>query len=336
MSLDRSLERAYLIIANSALIRPEIETEITTQSRVPSLLIADLIRQYDSLFPTLVKRKKAEGERIMPVRKRTKPMDRRISRSAIEEGGDGKQLLEKQLAMQRSPPVSEIRPASQVLEHTATATLQSEPRQRISLSDKPMASPVASEFPESAKSPSEPKRVALQDPPVATETRHRVTLSDFPVPIASPIADMPMRPMSSGFNRTDENALQDLIDSHQASDHDIGTSEEGHGSGAGRFARQRQVAREDRPISETEASLSRSGSGENARVKGPRGAATGGACSFSLAADHLHFARRTAATADRPSHLCQPGQHSRGKRQYDQGQDCQDGREDIEGERNDL
>lgn len=240
---------------------------------MPSLLIADLIRQHDSLFPSLVQRKKAEGERIMPVRKRTKPMDRRISRSAIEEGGDGKQLLEKQLAMQRSPPVSEIRPASKVLEsrEQASPAPPAEPRQRISLSDKPMPSPVAVQFPQSSEQP-KPGRVSLQDPPAAVaETRHRVTLSDMPLSLASPIADAPPRPASGGYSKADETALQDLIDAHQASDHDVGTSEEGHG-GASRFARQRVVgAREDRPISETEATLSRSGSGENARVKGPRG-----------------------------------------------------------------
>ncbi|KAH0582749.1 Rho-GTPase-activating protein 8 [Termitomyces sp. J132] len=79
-----------------AVVRPKVETEISIQDRHPTLMFIDLITHYDAILPPTISRKKRESERKVPVRKRTAPVDMRLSRSRISAGADAQQLLAAQ------------------------------------------------------------------------------------------------------------------------------------------------------------------------------------------------------------------------------------------------
>lgn len=112
-----------------ALLRPKRESAYTVTSQIGTLVVVDLVQHYDEIFPELVEKKKAEaaaqasaspskngwtnGQRPMPIRKRTKPVDQRISRSSI--GSDlqqgARKLIEqldereKSRSVEQPPPV---------------------------------------------------------------------------------------------------------------------------------------------------------------------------------------------------------------------------------------
>jgi hypothetical protein len=201
-----------------AILRPAQETETTIESRVSSLFFSDLIRHYHTIFPPLLEKKHNEVDRPMPIRKRTLPIDRRISRSQLEASDDPKGLLEQQMAIQRPPPSPQA---------------------------APKIIPVV-------------QRVELRDEPM-----HEVAPIELsPVVESSPTLDH-QRPMTPPSDRRLSNPMDttDTEDQPQI------------GNTPARLARQHPVSKEqqDRPLSETESTLSRSGSGENSRLRGPRG-----------------------------------------------------------------
>ncbi|KAF5316623.1 hypothetical protein D9619_006671 [Psilocybe cf. subviscida] len=77
-------------------LRPKVETELSIQDRHPTLLFIDLLNHYETLLPPTISRKKRESERRVPLRKRTAPVDMRLSRSRISVGADTQQLLAAQ------------------------------------------------------------------------------------------------------------------------------------------------------------------------------------------------------------------------------------------------
>lgn len=79
-----------------AIIRPRTETEMSIQDRHPTTLFIDLLKHYDAILPPTITRKKRESERKVPIRKRTAPIDMRLSRSRISVGADTAQLLQAQ------------------------------------------------------------------------------------------------------------------------------------------------------------------------------------------------------------------------------------------------
>ncbi|KIM44972.1 hypothetical protein M413DRAFT_17839 [Hebeloma cylindrosporum] len=66
-----------------SILRPKFETELSIQDRHPTLFFLDLLKHYDILLPPTISRKKRESERKVPIRKRTAPIDMRLSRSRI-------------------------------------------------------------------------------------------------------------------------------------------------------------------------------------------------------------------------------------------------------------
>ena len=70
-------------------------------SHIESLevLLMDLILHYEEILPPTLARKKRESDsRPLPIRKRTRPVDQRLRRSRLSEGGlDPQKLLEQQL-----------------------------------------------------------------------------------------------------------------------------------------------------------------------------------------------------------------------------------------------
>ncbi|EST08156.1 Rho GTPase-activating protein domain protein [Kalmanozyma brasiliensis GHG001] len=115
-----------------ALLRPAHESAYTVTSQIGTLVVIDLVQHYEDIFPDLVAKKRdeaaaqvstspsngwAQGQRPTPIRKRTKPVDQRISRSSI--GADlqqGTKMLVEQMERERSsrggsePPVPEKTP----------------------------------------------------------------------------------------------------------------------------------------------------------------------------------------------------------------------------------
>ena len=61
----------------------------------PALLL-DLLNNYDAILPPTISRKKRESERPVPMRKRTAPVDMRLSRSKISVDANAQQLLAAQ------------------------------------------------------------------------------------------------------------------------------------------------------------------------------------------------------------------------------------------------
>ena len=65
------------------ILHPKVESNMSIQDRHPTLLFIDLLKNYDALLPPTIARKKRESERKVPIRKRTAPIDMRLSRSRI-------------------------------------------------------------------------------------------------------------------------------------------------------------------------------------------------------------------------------------------------------------
>ncbi|OAX43944.1 hypothetical protein K503DRAFT_610472 [Rhizopogon vinicolor AM-OR11-026] len=78
------------------IIKPKVETELSIQDRHPTLLFIDLLKNYDDILPPTIAKKKRESERRVPVRKRTAPIDMRMSRSRISVGAPTREILAAQ------------------------------------------------------------------------------------------------------------------------------------------------------------------------------------------------------------------------------------------------
>ena len=76
------------------------------------MLFLDLLKNYDNILPPTIARKQHESERRVPVRKRTAPVDMRMSRSKISVGGPTRELLAAQEAAQKLAPKSDIAPST--------------------------------------------------------------------------------------------------------------------------------------------------------------------------------------------------------------------------------
>ncbi|TFK94176.1 hypothetical protein K466DRAFT_6229 [Polyporus arcularius HHB13444] len=91
------------------ILRPKQENEFSIQDRHPTLFFMDLLNKYEEILPPAIVKKKRESERKVPVRRRTRPVDMRMSRSRISAGADLKELHAAQLAQRgikitKSPP----------------------------------------------------------------------------------------------------------------------------------------------------------------------------------------------------------------------------------------
>lgn len=102
--LSLSLSRVF--------VRPKRETPATVRSLAPVLLAYDLITFYNDLLPKVLDTKAKEGEvlqayqRNIPIRKRTKPVDQRLSRSRISQGASVPPLPQSSAATHTAPSAS--------------------------------------------------------------------------------------------------------------------------------------------------------------------------------------------------------------------------------------
>ncbi|KAG6328564.1 hypothetical protein ID866_10525, partial [Astraeus odoratus] len=111
------------------IIRPKIETELSIQDRHPTLLFIDLLKHYDDLLPPTIEKKKRESERRVPVRKRTAPVDMRMSRGKISVGSTTPEILVAQRAAQKiiSKPVTDAPPPAQEKSTVSPIQMTTEP-----------------------------------------------------------------------------------------------------------------------------------------------------------------------------------------------------------------
>nr|VWO94596.1 Ribonuclease 3 (EC (Ribonuclease III) (RNase III) [Ganoderma boninense] len=109
------------------ILRPKQENNYSIQDRHPTLLFMDLVNKYDQILPPAILKKKRESDRKVPVRRRTRPVDMRMSRSRISAGADLKELHVQQL-QQRGIKVNKT---------TASVTSQSPPPSTTSHSNLP-------------------------------------------------------------------------------------------------------------------------------------------------------------------------------------------------------
>ncbi|KZT59900.1 hypothetical protein CALCODRAFT_466345 [Calocera cornea HHB12733] len=94
-----------------AIVRPKYENELSIQDRHPTLFFIDLLDHYeDVLPPTLARKQRESGIRAMPMRKRTAPIDQRLSRSSMTGNEDVQKLLAAQMGL-RNPRSRAASPA---------------------------------------------------------------------------------------------------------------------------------------------------------------------------------------------------------------------------------
>ncbi|OSX64294.1 hypothetical protein POSPLADRAFT_1065539 [Postia placenta MAD-698-R-SB12] len=93
-----------------AVIRPKQENEISIQDRHPTLLFMDLLNKYEEILPPTLEKKKRESQRKMPVRRRTRPVDMRMSRSRISAGADLRELQQQEFEQRTGLKLSKASP----------------------------------------------------------------------------------------------------------------------------------------------------------------------------------------------------------------------------------
>ncbi|KAI0664187.1 hypothetical protein C8Q70DRAFT_1049696 [Cubamyces menziesii] len=125
------------------ILRPKQENEFSIQDRHPTLLFIDLVSKYDEILPPAIAKKKRESERKVPVRRRTRPVDMRMSRSRISAGADLKELAAQQLAQRgikvKSPPPTHavIPPSPPTRNAPAPGSLPQVPESPRQIMDEP-------------------------------------------------------------------------------------------------------------------------------------------------------------------------------------------------------
>ncbi|KAF5383527.1 hypothetical protein D9615_003598 [Tricholomella constricta] len=169
-------------------VRPKIETELSIQDRHPTLLFIDLVKDYDAILPPTISRKKRESERKVPIRKRTAPIDMRLSRSRISLGADAKQLLAAQQIAQNPSLVKSPTKSPELPPLPPPIAMASPPPPAPVAA--PTASPVVPPPPPPATIVPPPPPPALTPPP-PPPVQATPTPPPPPPPVVSPPVDRP-------------------------------------------------------------------------------------------------------------------------------------------------
>jgi len=236
-----------------AILRPKYENELSIQDRHPTLFFMDMLDHYaDVLPPTIAKKQRESGIRAMPVRKRTAPVDQRLSRSSLTGNEDIQNLLKAQMGL-RNPRSRNASPAR---------------------GDAPPLPPAAEDL---GKHPEDEAHAVPEEPTTATELEHEpvheetheelhrpaptVTIEiERPTPIPSPVPP-----------------ATELTEEHPnfPDDEPIEAT-----NGATPAPVVSALNNEDEPISRSTSTLTRNSSAEQARrgvrARGPRATPSGG------------------------------------------------------------
>ncbi|CAK5273950.1 unnamed protein product [Mycena citricolor] len=145
---------------------------------VGRMMFMDLVKNYAAIIPPTIARKKRESERKIPIRKRTAPIDMRLSRSRISIGADAQQLLAAQQVAQ-NPSL-----------HRASRSIDS----------RSPAPPVPPVLKEEAPAPSsQPQPLTPPPPPPLTAAQPLEVPPPPPLPVAPTPSVVPPPPPPSTF-----------------------------------------------------------------------------------------------------------------------------------------
>lgn len=145
------------------------------------MFFVDLVNHYADVLPPTIARKKADTERKVPLRKRTAPIDMRMSRARLSAGTEARDWLANQRAQGNIPPpvppsAPPVPPASQMAQPAPTST--------------PLKVPPPPPLPEP-----EVKPTPVPEPPKSTPEPPKLA-APVPVPAARAAnADAPARPV---------------------------------------------------------------------------------------------------------------------------------------------
>ncbi|CDO73283.1 hypothetical protein BN946_scf185008.g45 [Trametes cinnabarina] len=153
------------------ILRPKQENEFSIQDRHPTLLFIDLFNKYDEILPPTIAKKKRESERKVPVRRRTRPVDMRMSRSRISAGADLKELAAQQLAQRglkivKSPPaVPAVIPPSPPATAALPQSLPQVTEEPQSIEEHDLKTPTVASAPQFTAEPEELASIPPPPPP---------------------------------------------------------------------------------------------------------------------------------------------------------------------------
>ncbi|GHJ86351.1 hypothetical protein NliqN6_2753 [Naganishia liquefaciens] len=246
-----------------AILRPPTESAVTLQDRTPSRLFIDLYTHRTEIFSPLVERAQRAIDRPMPVRKRTRPVDQRISRSRLSESGEDGVSLYRNMQTSAPAPASAAA-AGEISEQRDGASAREAPRLNGDDQDRSDAAPVEQE--------TSPTDDVLEDytqpevePPVLRESVPSPPVDALPVleTTSAPPAARPATPPPSSRRSMDEDTPLTPVASTGAR---LSRARPMSGGHRDRFDENSVLAE----VGET--SLKRAGSGEARTVRGPRGA----------------------------------------------------------------
>ncbi|KAI0272568.1 hypothetical protein BC834DRAFT_857325 [Gloeopeniophorella convolvens] len=172
------------------ILRPRYETGVSVQDRHPPMFFIDLVKYYADVLPPTIAKKKADTERKVPLRKRTAPIDMRMSRSKLSVGTEARDWLVNQRAQGNiPPPVPPLPPVSQISSPAPVAA------------PVPVPVPAPAPAPAVPAQPSPPPPSSFKDIPSPPKTKSAPTpeppqlAAPVPVPAASVAAPkVPARP----------------------------------------------------------------------------------------------------------------------------------------------
>lgn len=158
------------------------------QTNVFPVLFIDLIKNYNNLLPPTIEKKKRESERRLLVRKRTAPVDMRMSRGRISVGTPTREILAAQEAAQKVAMAHSSPVAGSGVAKLSTSPIQvtAEPESMESAS----ATEAESEHESEIETESEAQRQSVPDPAEDNDAPPRPTFREPP----PELDDMPPRP----------------------------------------------------------------------------------------------------------------------------------------------
>jgi len=289
------------------------------------MFFVDLVNHYEDVLPPTIAKKKADTERKLPLRKRTAPVDMRISRTRLSAGTEARDWLAIQRAQggvppPAPPPVPSVPPPPPLPEPAPTSKLPvSQPLQvppppplpvvrptpgpppplvaPVPRPAVPAANPNIPARPAFKSPPPEdddlPPRPAFTSPPPESEPESEVPA---PAPAAAPVKVSPPTPTPKRRNSGSPRPNAGRNGSPRVRSPSNSSSPL---AGSARSASP-AVAQggDDAPLNPNRTSLSRTGSSETSRIRGPRlarGRGGGGAGNVSSMVANLN---RNSLTSD--------------------------------------
>ena len=158
------------------------------------MFFVDLVTHYAAVLPPTLAKKKRESERKVPLRKRTAPVDMRMSRSRLSVGTDARDWLAAQRASGNVPPPVPPVPAP-VSQISAPTPVFAGERQPEWVAQGATPSPIAEAI-EAVASPAQPPAPLEPEPVPAPSPEPEPTPEPAPAP---PVADDDAPPPRPSF-----------------------------------------------------------------------------------------------------------------------------------------